>query len=209
MTEFGGIRDVRGDLYGLNYMSEKMDAYQQSWMYWQFKYYQDLTTSTPVGEALYNNDGTVVQDKLLVLSRTYPMAVAGNIIAYSFYAEAPRLPNDHDINRRNGHFELTYQPWLSAASADLTSRTTEIYYNSELYYPYGVHVSFDISESNQPYVPVVNANIEVICHSESMILVVHTDKPTYSTSAEVKVTLTPCLEEHKGTYLCTCQEHVY
>ena len=38
MTEFGASRDIKGDMYALNYLAEKMDKYHQSWMYWQYKY---------------------------------------------------------------------------------------------------------------------------------------------------------------------------
>ncbi len=37
MTEFGASKDIKFDIYNLNYLAKKMDEYQQSWMYWQFK----------------------------------------------------------------------------------------------------------------------------------------------------------------------------
>lgn len=59
MTEFGAARDVRGDLVALTETVKLADSAQQSWMYWQFKYYQDITTCTPQGESLYEEDGSV------------------------------------------------------------------------------------------------------------------------------------------------------
>ena len=47
------------------------DENQQSWMYWQFKFYNDITTCTPgtegsSTEALYFSNGTVSIAKLTV-----------------------------------------------------------------------------------------------------------------------------------------------
>ena len=59
MTEFGAAKDTRGDLLALSETVEMADEHRQSWMYWQFKYFQDITTCTPQGESLYNDDGSV------------------------------------------------------------------------------------------------------------------------------------------------------
>ena len=47
MTEFGATKDVLGDLISLERVASLADKHQQSWVYWQLKYYQDLTTMTP------------------------------------------------------------------------------------------------------------------------------------------------------------------
>ena len=66
MTEFGASENTRGDIYALEHTIQLAESHQQSWMYWQFKYYHDITTCTPEGEALYFSNGTVSQAKLRV-----------------------------------------------------------------------------------------------------------------------------------------------
>ena len=111
-------------MYALEQTCEMADKHAQSWIYWQFKYYEDITTCTPSGESLYTNEGDVCMDKLRILSRTYPMAVAGAIGSYDFHL-------------RNAEFNLIYH---TAADDDETARTTVIYYNRDVHYPYGVKI---------------------------------------------------------------------
>ena len=44
MTEFGAAEDTKSDLFSLGETARLADKFQQSWMYWQFKYYEDITT---------------------------------------------------------------------------------------------------------------------------------------------------------------------
>ena len=95
MTEFGATEDIKEDLYNLEKTAELADKHQQSWMYWEFKYYHDITTITPQGETLYSNNDKVSYEKLAILSRTYPQTVAGTIISYNF-------------KKKNAFFELIH-----------------------------------------------------------------------------------------------------
>ncbi|RYH31967.1 hypothetical protein EON65_01505 [archaeon] len=130
MTEFGAAEDIKSDLAVLEAVTSKADSFKQSWMYWQFKYYQDITTCTPQGESLYNADGTVCEDKLKILSRTYPQAVAGDIVNYKY-------------TTRNGDFEMTFLPlnkdYLGLASDE--GKVTIIYVNTDMTYPRGLDVN--------------------------------------------------------------------
>ncbi len=132
MTEFGAAEDKKGDLYALEHAMKIADKYAQSWMYWQFKYYQDITTCTPEGESLYQGDGTVCLHKLKILSRTYPQATAGTLGPYSF-------------DPLTGHFAMGWTQLPSSSIAnDVTkadvARTTVLYINRELFYSHGANV---------------------------------------------------------------------
>lgn len=146
MTEFGAAEDIKGDMYQLGKQSDVMDQHQQSWMYWQFKYYQDLTTCTPEGEGMYQEDGNVCQDKLDVLSRTYPHAVAGQL-------------NEFKFHQHTGKFEMNMTPLstLPQEGVSTLARTTEIYVNIEQTYKNGVNV--EVSGSS----PAASAVMSVVC----------------------------------------------
>jgi hypothetical protein len=51
------------------------------WSYWQFKKYQDLTTTTrpATAESFYTEDGQLEINKVRALSRSYGQAIAGII----------------------------------------------------------------------------------------------------------------------------------
>lgn len=198
MTEFGASRDVKGDMYALNFLCEKMDKHQQSWMYWQYKYFNDITTCTPEGEALYLNNGTVAQDKLRVLSRTYPEMVAGTLLDYHFHVEL------------TGLFSMNYQPWAgtTSTSANPLSRVSTVYYNEELYYPKGVHVQLTYSDVvsgkkiDESALPEGTA-IHVECFNHRNINLVHTASTAETAkNIAVKVLLSPCVESNRLT--CSC-----
>jgi len=117
MTEFGAAENIKGDIAALQKTVQLSDSHQQSWMYWQFKYYNDLTTCTPEGEALYMADGTVVESKLRVLSYTYPQITAGQIVSYNF-------------DPITAKFQMEFTPFATANKMSVN----DIYYNNELHY---------------------------------------------------------------------------
>ena len=49
LTEFGAMQDIEADMNQLEHTMQVADGYLQSWMYWQYKYYEDITTCTPEG----------------------------------------------------------------------------------------------------------------------------------------------------------------
>lgn len=182
MTEFGASKDVLGDLYALQKNCKQADKFSQSWIYWQFKYYQDITTCTPVGESLYNADGTVVDDKLKVLSRTYPQAVAGSNIEYSF-------------DQVSAHFELSYN-LLSALPENELASTTVVYFNRQYHYPFGAQIEVTLAGGEAP--------VEVACGKlldEGFVYFKQTDV-TDSTDP-VSITMTPCTLREMSS--CTCK----
>lgn len=97
-------------------------------MYWQYKYYNDLTTCTPSGESLFNNDGTPATHKLDTLTRPYPGAVAGSI-------------GDYGFDPKTSIFHLTYSVSTLGPTATEEARTTVVRLNPAMHYPNGVRVA--------------------------------------------------------------------
>jgi len=126
MTEFGAMQDIHGDMQEMEKLCQMADEVNASWMYWQFKYYQDLTTMTPIGESMYSAEGGHLSyEKLRVLSRTYPQVTAGTLGKFMF-------------NSRNAHFDMSYVPFV-----DRKDLTTFVYMNKELHYPHGAKIDID------------------------------------------------------------------
>ncbi len=63
-------------------MREKF--FDLGWSYWQFKKYQDITTTTrpATAESFYTEDGQLEINKVRALSRSYAQAIAGIIIIH-------------------------------------------------------------------------------------------------------------------------------
>ncbi|GAM27787.1 hypothetical protein SAMD00019534_109630, partial [Acytostelium subglobosum LB1] len=117
MTEFGAISNTTNAMETITYMMDQADDYFQSWTYWQFKFYNDLTTSSEL-ESLYLSNGTLDLIKVKTLSRTYAQAIAGEPRKMKF-----------DIN--NGDFTLSYEINTSI------SQPTVVYLNEAMHYPSG------------------------------------------------------------------------
>ena len=122
MSEFGDMGDEKSSLALLEHYTDAADNWLQSTMYWQYKFYNDLTTQTPI-EGLYKRDGSLNQQKLKVLSRTYAYAIAGTPIKMKFYPSSS---------------------WfiLSLISNTTITDPTEIYLNEDIYYPNGFECEF-------------------------------------------------------------------
>jgi endoglycosylceramidase len=55
-------------------VTEVSDAHLAGWAYWEFKNFEDLTTSAGTGsEGFYNNDGSLQAWKVKAMARTYLM----------------------------------------------------------------------------------------------------------------------------------------
>eukprot|EP01113_Clastostelium_recurvatum_P033949 TRINITY_DN4550_c0_g1_i1.p1 TRINITY_DN4550_c0_g1~~TRINITY_DN4550_c0_g1_i1.p1 ORF type:complete len:510 (-),score=124.90 TRINITY_DN4550_c0_g1_i1:11-1540(-) len=127
MTEFGAVGNAPKSAESLTWLAVAADSNLQSWSYWQFKYFQDLTTSGSA-EALYDDSGMLEETKLKALSRTYPTAVAGMPVSFSFDAYSSSFQFIYTLN----------------ASIPLP---TEIYLNEALYYPSGYTVTLTPSSA--------------------------------------------------------------
>lgn len=144
MTEFGALLGTEDGVSSLDFVLGEADKNIQSWAYWSFKYFQDITTvSTTGAEAFYLSNGTLDEPKVKALSRTYAPSIAG-------------VPSEHVFDPLSGNFTLTYDINESAAVQE-----TQIYVNEQYYYPRGVNVRVD---------PTDKAKVDVSIHS---VLVTH------------------------------------
>lgn len=60
-------------------ITNEMSKYFRSWTYWQFKYFDDITTAANPGttESFYDNDGKLQETKVKALARPYAYAICG------------------------------------------------------------------------------------------------------------------------------------
>jgi endoglycosylceramidase len=120
MTEFGAVNNVTSSVESINGLTYYADLYFQSWAYWQFKYFDDLTTSGS-GEGFYDAKGQLEINKVKALSRTYAQATAG-------------LPRHQFFDPKTSEFRFIY------AVNTTISQPTEIYLNEAWYYPNGYNI---------------------------------------------------------------------
>ena len=124
LTEFGAVGGSAESAAALTAWADMADARLESWAYWSYKYYDDITTTNPATETLYNGDGSLQLAKLAALSRTYAQAIAGvpTTITQQYDAASSAFTLSFTVNT------------AIAASA----RVTQVYYNAPLHYPAGV-----------------------------------------------------------------------
>ena len=127
-------------------------------------------------------------DKLRVLSRTYPTAVAGSIVNYSFHSETAR-------------FTLTYSVSPSASS-DPAATTTVIFVNRELFYKQGLRVAVQVQSEGVGGGEGVQVQVQCPSKADSSIKLQHQATASSSSSASVQVTITKCMSLLGET--CTC-----
>eukprot|EP01136_Pigoraptor_vietnamica_P017236 Opistho-1_new@62129 len=76
MTEFGAVDGSVGAVNEINYILGLCDGSLQSWTYWQFKYFHDVTTAS-AAEPFYSANGTLEAAKVKALARPYAPYVQG------------------------------------------------------------------------------------------------------------------------------------
>eukprot|EP01043_Picozoa_sp_COSAG02_P058414 COSAG02_NODE_7266_length_3090_cov_3.345035_2_plen_166_part_00 len=125
MTEFGAVGSDPVSLQLLETVLDAAEQRLQSWAYWNFKSYDDITTAgSPASEGLYSPDGSVQTQKVRLLSRPFATAVAGHPIRSKF----DRLTNTYTLS-----YNITER---------LLNATTDIFINAPLYYPHGHEIHF-------------------------------------------------------------------
>jgi len=124
LTEFGAVSNATAGSHELRWMTEQADKELRSWAYWQFKFYDDVTTqsSPPTIESFYGVDGSLQFDKVKTLSRTYAHAVCG-------------VPTSMNFDASTSLFSLVY------SSVNCQNQPTIVYLNEQWYYPRGFSVS--------------------------------------------------------------------
>ena len=129
MTEFGALDSTKGGLTEANFIMYKADLHLLGHIYWNFKTYDDITTSNLDGtESLYYKNGTLQTAKVKVLSRPYPKSVFGNL-RYIYY------------NEKTEEFSLDFTIFNDSCLGE-----TEMYYNEKMNYPNGIY--YYINEQN-------------------------------------------------------------
>jgi len=124
LTEFGAISNSTEGAKEINRITGLADEFLQSWSYWQFKKYQDLTTaaSPATTESFYTEDGELEMNKVRALSRSYAQAIAGQPLSMIF-------------DPRTARFQLVF-----IVNTDI-HQPTIIYINEELNYPQGCDIN--------------------------------------------------------------------
>jgi hypothetical protein len=85
ISEFGACLDSSECVTEITQVADLTEHYNVGWAYWQFKTYEDLTTSAGNrSEGFYNNDGTLQKQKVKALSRTYVKQAAGTLQTSKF-----------------------------------------------------------------------------------------------------------------------------
>jgi len=145
ITEFGACTDSKSCVGEINRVAAAADAGLQSWAYWQFKYFDDITTISGPKESLYNTNGSLQLQKLTALSRTFCPAIAGTPMSMRFEPST-------------GAFRVRYM-----TDFDTRLLPTEIYLNHEIHYPAGVHKSF-LNASEMPWPWTRTNRLAVMAH---------------------------------------------
>jgi endoglycosylceramidase len=118
-TEFGACSGSAACIAEIEGALDAFDSKALSWAYWQYKGFGDFTTTGSGTEGLWYQNGTLQVNKVKALSRTYIKATQG-------------IPKSFTFN--NGTFVGTFE-----LNSSITM-PTEIYINSEMWYPNGVSV---------------------------------------------------------------------
>eukprot|EP01118_Nematostelium_gracile_P005547 TRINITY_DN1761_c0_g1_i1.p1 TRINITY_DN1761_c0_g1~~TRINITY_DN1761_c0_g1_i1.p1 ORF type:complete len:423 (+),score=83.55 TRINITY_DN1761_c0_g1_i1:140-1408(+) len=121
MTEFGAVQNGSNSVSDIETLATVADTLFQSWSYWQYKYFADLTTAGS-GESFFDEQGNLIAEKVKALSRTYAQAIAGVPVLMEF------IPQNSD-------FTLSYYVNTSI------SEPTVVYLNEDWYYPNGAQVT--------------------------------------------------------------------
>lgn len=79
LTEFGALSNSPKSAKEVTILTDLMQLYFRSWTYWQFKYYNDITTAANPGttESFYDEHGNLQENKVRALARPYTYAICG------------------------------------------------------------------------------------------------------------------------------------
>jgi endoglycosylceramidase len=74
LSEFGACLTEGPCTQEIKFVADEADKYLAGWAYWQFKFFEDLTTSAGTGsEGFYDKEGNLQAWKVKALARTYNM----------------------------------------------------------------------------------------------------------------------------------------
>ena len=124
ITEFGACFTDGPCQQEINQLADVADEHLIGWAYWQFKYYEDLTTSAGThSEGVYNSDGTLQTFKVKALARSYMQRTQGTPIRQKF-----------DVDTGSFDFAFTYDSTVTSPSIG--------YFSKEYYYENGITAKY-------------------------------------------------------------------
>mmetsp|Transcript_8442 Transcript_8442/g.23820 ORF Transcript_8442/g.23820 Transcript_8442/m.23820 type:complete len:539 (+) Transcript_8442:241-1857(+) len=174
LTEFGAVGGDATALANMGFLLQLVEARFQSWVYWQFKFYEDLTTAGP-GESFYQEDGSLDTSKVRTLSRTYARVIGG-------------VPLQNKFNPVTASYELTYEPMPGA--------DTEIFLSNAFYYPKG----FTMNASPQEGVVFSTDTNPTMSYSIVTVSVSTDFPPNSNLTVSIKAKLRPGLSATSDPY---------
>lgn len=119
ISEFGACLTDEPCTAEIKRTGDQSDKYLVGWAYWQFKFFEDLTTSAGTGsEGFYNADGTLQDWKVKALARSYMMATQGRLTGMDFNSTTSAFVGEFTVD------------------TSITAPTVT-YLNSEYWYPNG------------------------------------------------------------------------
>lgn len=126
VSEFGAMLESPEANEELELLLDLFDDHLVGWAYWQYKYYDDFTTTAnpALSETFFYNNGSLQMTKIKALARPY---------GYAFCGEVKR--NKFDPKTSALHIEYI-------AKEDCNGRETEIYLNELMYYEKGFNTFF-------------------------------------------------------------------
>jgi endoglycosylceramidase len=84
LTEFGAVGNDGDSIKLLHEHASFADSFFQSWTYWTFKGFDDITTQNAATESFFNTDGSLQTAKVTALARTYAQTISGQPASMSF-----------------------------------------------------------------------------------------------------------------------------
>lgn len=121
MTEFGAVGNDDASVKMLDTHMLSADKQLQSWTYWTYKGFDDITTQNVATETFFFPDGSLQMAKIRVLARPYAPVIAG-------------LPTGVEYNNYTAVLSVIYHSHTGAGT------TTRVYTSADLHYPDGYNV---------------------------------------------------------------------
>jgi endoglycosylceramidase len=120
ISEFGACLDSVSCVYEITGVTNACDYNMVGWAYWEFKGYNDFTTSANLQEGFYNNQ-TLQVGKVKALARTYVQYYQGT-------------PSKMYFDPSTGFYTTTFELDPSV------TKPTVLFYSTEFYYPQGANL---------------------------------------------------------------------
>jgi len=126
ITEFGACLTEGPCTQEIQQVADIADEFLVGWAYWQFKFFEDLTTTASVGaEGFYNYDGSLQQWKVKALARTYLQNTQGQLTKLNFNTVTGTF---------NGEFIVNTE----------IAAPTVLYASKKYWYPHGKQVNLHV-----------------------------------------------------------------